>query len=283
MQDHADLSRTAHAGAAVFSRRRLLGFLVAAMILMGAEGPGSARVQSTVFAEPSACPPPGSPSSFWGYVTLNGTSAPLGLKVEAWINGIQVATTTTGASSRGTYYLLDVPDRATDPATGRVCRQGGATGEPVSFALCDAIVSDQQGAWNVGSLVRLDFNAAGDCGATPPIPASPAVGIVLADQKVELTWPHITRDSAGNPLAVARYDVWRNVAPYFTASGETYTSVVPSASAQAGDPIIFTEGSAAAANTSYAYVVKAISVIGRPSTASNRTASFTYGLVAGGP
>jgi hypothetical protein len=230
---------------------------------------------------PLTCPLPAAPASFWGYVTLNGAPAPAGMAVATWVNGYQTAMTTTQTDAAGTYYHIDVPERATDPDTGKVCRQGGAPEEKVAFSLCSVLAAEPQGTWSGGTLVQVDLIAEGTCGGAAPAPASPHVSIAIANGKGELTWPHIAADTQGNPLSIARYDVWRSTNPYFTLAGDPSASVLPPPGAQAGDPVKFTENSPITANTSQSYLVQAISVIGRPSAISNRVASFAYALVPG--
>jgi hypothetical protein len=70
-----------------------------------------------------------------------------------------VATTTTQASGNSTYYLIDVPERAYDTASGQVCRQGGAAGEEVHFVLSNQITAHETGIWSAGSLVQRDLTA----------------------------------------------------------------------------------------------------------------------------
>ena len=123
------------------------GFLLAGMASAFREEP----------LAPLTCPPPGAPSSFWGYITLNGAPAPVGLKLAAWVNGVEVATTTTQASSGATHYLIDVPERAYDTVTGHVCRQGGAAGETVHFVLCNRVTANETGTWNGGTQVQRDL------------------------------------------------------------------------------------------------------------------------------
>lgn len=211
---------------------------------------------------------------------MNGAPAPAGMAVAAWVNGYQTATATTQTDVAGRYYLIDVPERAADPATGKVCRQGGTAGEKVWFSLCSVLVAEQQGTWNSGTLVQVDLTAGGTCGGVALVPASPNLRIAVVSEKAELTWPHIDADPQGNFLTVARYDVWRSTDPYFTPAGEPLASVLPG-TALVGDPIKFTESVSIGAGTHCSYLVQAVSAIGRVSAASNRVGSFAFELVLG--
>jgi hypothetical protein len=103
---------------------------------------------------PSTCPPPTPPSSFWGYVTLDGAAAPVGQPLAAWIEGSQVASTTTQSAGGLTYYQMDVPARAYDDVTGLLCRPGGAPGEMVMFVLANSLPANETGVWAGGTLVQ---------------------------------------------------------------------------------------------------------------------------------
>jgi|GEM_PF-1742284 len=149
----------------VYRGARVVPFLVGGIISLGLLLSGVAVAMSRDTLAPQTCPPPAAPSSFWGYVTLNGAPAPAGLKVAAWIGGVEVASTATLDMGGATYYLLDVPLRAVDPTTGQVCRQGGATGETVTFVLCDLLAANQTGAWYGGTQVQRDLTASGSCTA----------------------------------------------------------------------------------------------------------------------
>jgi hypothetical protein len=71
------------------------------------------------------------------------------------------------------------------------------------------------------------------------------------------------------------------VSAYFTPAGDPYGTVLPLSSAQAGDPISFTEDNAVIAGTSHYYAVKATSAIGQRSASSNRVGIFSVPLVPG--
>jgi hypothetical protein len=244
----------------------LIAILVAAMPVLGA---------------PQACPPPGSPSSFWGYVTLNGAAAPAGLKLAAWVGGAEAAVTTTQDAGGDTYYLLDAPERAYDSETGQVCRAGGAAGETVTFVLCDALTAGQTGTWHGGTMTRLDLALSGSCQAGSPAP--PNVVISRTGEGVTLRWGHVAADTRGQALEVVRYDVWRSAAPYFVPSGNPYAAVQPPPAAQAGDPVIYADASLPASGSGRFYVVRAVSATGQASADSNRVGVFVFQLVPGQP
>jgi hypothetical protein len=133
--------------------------LVAGLASLVVGWPGAVATSPADPAAPLICPPPAAPSSFWGYVTLNGAPAPVGLKLAAWVNGVEVASTTTQTSGSKTYYLIDVLERAYDTVTGQVCRQGGAAGETVHFVLRNLITAHETGTWSGGTQVHRDLTA----------------------------------------------------------------------------------------------------------------------------
>jgi len=136
---------------------------VTSILLLGLVLTGTTLALQEEPLAPLICPAPGSPSSFWGYVTLNAAPAPAGLKLAAWVNGVEVASTTTQAAGGPTYFLIDVSERAYDSVTGQLCRQGGAMGETVSFKLCTVVPANETGTWHGGSLVQRNLTASGSC------------------------------------------------------------------------------------------------------------------------
>jgi hypothetical protein len=88
-----------------------------------------------------------------------------------------------------------------------------------------------------------------------------------------LSWPAVTVDVAGQPVAVTKYQVWRSEQPYFATVGAPYAEV----SAQAfDDPGVLAD---TAHNVSY--VVRGVSSAGVTSADSNRVAEFTFSLTPG--
>lgn len=136
---------------------RTLGFVlsVAALFtgaLVWSTGSGLAQMEG-----PLTCPPPAPPSSFWGYVTQDGMAVPAGLRLAAWIEGTEVAWTTTQTTGSATYYQVDVLARAYDDVTGLLCRLGGAPGETIAFMLAGSLTANETGVWVGGTLVRRDL------------------------------------------------------------------------------------------------------------------------------
>lgn len=158
--------------ARIYRHRRLV--FVSSILLAGFLLTGVVTLSLGEPLAPLTCPPPAAPSSFWGYITLNGAPAPVGVKLAAWVNGVEVASTTTQASGSSTYYLIDVPERAYDSVTGQVCRQGGAAGETVSFVLCTYVTANETGTWAGGTQVQRDLTASGSCSPATNTPTATA-------------------------------------------------------------------------------------------------------------
>ncbi|MCD6519007.1 MAG: C1 family peptidase, partial [Anaerolineae bacterium] len=83
-----------------------------------------------------------SPATFSGEVTLNGEPVPEGTQVTAWIDGVQVASTTTTMQNGRSRYTLEVPPD--DPSTGE--REGGRDGEVVRFKV-GSEWANERGTW----------------------------------------------------------------------------------------------------------------------------------------
>jgi len=251
----------------------IMGFMLACLAIPGAVA------LAWQPAAAATCPPPEPPSSFWGAITVDGGAAPAGMSLTAWIDGTRVGIATTESSGGATYYLVDVPERASDSGTGAVCRQGGAAGETVYLALCGVLRADQQAAWNGGSLARLDLTASGACSDPAPLPVAPAVTIRRSQadpNDIELTWPPVVVDTNGHTLAVVRYDVWRSTTPYFNPLAAPPHGVV-----YGGNPVTYLDDGALAGGSNTFYVVKAVSVIGHVSAASGRVGAFSFAIVPG--
>jgi len=96
------------------------------------------------------------PASFYGTVTVNGTDAPEGTPVSAWIDGVRYATTDAFTFDGRSMYALDVP--ADDPATPEV--DGGRPGYTIVLRI-GGLKADQTATWHGGTNSRLDLTAAG--------------------------------------------------------------------------------------------------------------------------
>lgn len=89
-------------------------------------------------------------TTFSGVVTFNGSEAPGGTKISAWIEGQQMGATTTAGSS----YSLDIP--ADDPATPE--KDGAVADDVVCFQI-DGILANQTAVWQTGMSGHLDLTA----------------------------------------------------------------------------------------------------------------------------
>jgi glycosidase len=89
-------------------------------------------------------------------------------------------------------------------------------------------------------------------------PAAPALSAAISGGDIRLSWPQVTRDSAGQPEVITRYEVYRGSAAGFTPSGAPLATLAnPSFG---GDPS-FTDAGAAAGG--YHYIVRACNAAGR--------------------
>jgi len=114
----------------------------------------SSTSASTIDIPGSAAPPP-MPASFYGTVTVNGTDAPEGTPVSAWIDGVRYATTDAFTFDGRSMYALDVP--ADDPATPEV--DGGRPGDTIVFHV-GGLKADQTAAWQGGTNTEMNLAAA---------------------------------------------------------------------------------------------------------------------------
>lgn len=97
---------------------------------------------------------PPEPANISGTVTVNGAAAPVGTTVSAWIDGTNVASTTTVQQDGASRYTLTVPPD--DPATAE--REGGVANEGISFTVGDLSVP-QAAVWQPGASLTLDLSA----------------------------------------------------------------------------------------------------------------------------
>jgi hypothetical protein len=95
------------------------------------------------------------PSSFNGTVKINGSNAPAGTVVAAWINGVLYKTTTVVYIAPDMKYLLNVP--GDDPTTVPI--EGGVEGDTVIFYIgtTQATQATQIGTWHSGTNVSLNL------------------------------------------------------------------------------------------------------------------------------
>lgn len=101
--------------------------------------------------QPVYAQPPPIPHQFYGDVTIDGDPAPQGTTVSVYINGTEVASTTTDASGRYGYTPL--------------VKVSGDNGATVQFYVAGA-TAQETCALSSGSVTRLDLSASQ--GSTPP-------------------------------------------------------------------------------------------------------------------
>jgi hypothetical protein len=199
------------------------------------------------------------PSSFYGAITISGANAPVGAQVSATINGTQYAYNTVQSYQGQTVYSLDVP--GDDDATAGMI-EGGVQGDTVVFWLAGT-PANETAVWHSGT------NVARNLTVVPP--AAPSVSIAAPSQIMQLTWPAVTTNPAGNLTVVAKYQVFSTGQPYFTpAEG----SLVAETSG-----LGYHNSGAMGSPNPYFYVVRAVNLAG-PSVDSNRVGKFSYELAA---
>ncbi len=89
------------------------------------------------------------PYSPWGLVTSGGVAAPNGVRVTAWADGAQIATTLTVG---GGWYTLDIPgDDADTPE-----KDGLTPGEVITFKAGRQLATET-GTWASGMSPRIDL------------------------------------------------------------------------------------------------------------------------------
>lgn len=102
--------------------------------------------------------PPGIPAGFFGTAQSNGYNLPEGVRVSAWISGVQVAETYSFRFESQSVYSIDVP--ADDPSTPVV--EGGSEGVAVTFK-AGAGMADQTATWGRGATAATSLTAADAC------------------------------------------------------------------------------------------------------------------------
>jgi fibro-slime domain-containing protein/uncharacterized repeat protein (TIGR01451 family) len=125
----------------------------------------------TIVALADSSNPP-RPSSFYGGITVEGRSVPVGIPVSAWIAGHKVAESRLIAEAGEALYRLHVP--ADDPATGAV--EGGTPGQEIVFKVGSS-VAQGNADWQDGTYLSLDLVAA----------PGPDLGVALDDGRFEVS------------------------------------------------------------------------------------------------
>lgn len=227
------------------------------------------------------CPPTARAATFQGQVTLNDAPAAVGTGLTAWLDGAQIAATTTQDDAGNIYYTLDIPARADSNTSGQICRAGGIAGKKIYFALCDVLQAPQTGVWQAGAAAPLDLAFTGSCLSPAPLPLPPGVSINRSGYDLDLNWPHIGSDAQGNPIDVVRYAVWQNTTPYFEPDSLPTGIVLPLTDTPIGATIGYADAGVIHNGANYYYAVKAISAIGHASAASNRVGAFSFTVAPG--
>ena len=135
---------------------------------------------------------PGIPHQFYGTVTVDGAPAPYGTLVEAKIDGVTYATTTTVSGDYGVDPLFTVP--ADDPDV--VGKEGGEDGDIIDFYVDGVWASDytfQSGSVTLLNLIAvqvieydIDLFEGWNLIGLPFTPEDPSIEVVLADVLVNV-------------------------------------------------------------------------------------------------
>ena len=122
-------------------KRRGIGFLVVMLVLLA------------LACEPAFAMPP-LPATCWGTVSVNGATVPPGTVVSAWVDGVQVTSTTTQTIDGASYYIVHIS------ATSEWVPEGSPpnlAGKPVLFRV-GSYVASQTMTWQTGATTRLDLD-----------------------------------------------------------------------------------------------------------------------------
>ncbi|MBM4460306.1 MAG: hypothetical protein FJ011_21510, partial [Chloroflexi bacterium] len=116
-------------------------------------------------------------------------------------------------------------------------------------------------------------------------PLTPTVSISRTVESIRLTWPHRTQSVSGYPAVVARYEIWRSAAPYFSpgdASASLIAEVTPPPWIGDSQLLTYDDTIPVDAGEQRFYRVRAVSVYGLTSSASNGIGLFSFALTPGG-
>lgn len=217
------------------------------------------------------CPVANTPyyTDYYGNVTVDGTAAPIGARVEAF-NSAGVRTGCFEVSYPGLYGYMRV--YGADAATGT---PGMGNNEAVTFKVNAALAQTTPSpvSWTGDSgihqvhLTALSLPAAVD-----------DLAAAKTTSGVRLTWTHV-----GGSLN--RYEVWRGETPYFTPGLSGSIKIAPNIAppAHTGDPLEFTDTASHVGNTAIEdyYVVLAVGTNGQTSLVSNRVGACDFSLQPG--
>jgi Tol biopolymer transport system component len=115
-------------------------------------------------------------------------------------------------------------------------------------------------------------------------PLTPTVSISRTIESIRLTWPHRTQSVFGYPAVVARYEIWRSAAPYFSpgdVSASLIAEVTPPPWIGDGQLLAYDDTTPVDAGEQRFYRVRAVSVYGLASSASNGAWLFSFSLTPG--
>jgi hypothetical protein len=113
-------------------------------------------------------------------------------------------------------------------------------------------------------------------------PATKVVTIARSGSGMQLTWPHVTQDVLGNPVAVTSYEVWRSTKPYFLpVVGDPDIGKLIDVLPPFGSTVSASVGTELNGSINY-YLVRAVAgaTVSNP---SNRVGVFMFGVVPGDP
>lgn len=118
---------------------------------------------------PASATPP-QPAGFYGTVMIDGSNAPDGTSVTAWIDGTQYAQTDSFTYNGASVYAFDVP--GDDPDTPEV--EGGVAGDTIVFQVAGQEAA-QSATWAEGSNGELNLtaNAPAPTPTSTPMPPTP--------------------------------------------------------------------------------------------------------------
>ena len=113
---------------------------------------------------------------------------------------------------------------------------------------------------------------------------APGVGIdITGGDAVQLSWQHVTQDSAGKDITVAKYYVYRDATPYQGTSA-TYADMV-NGPFSSYNPVTWTDSDHIGdATTNYFYYVRSVILDGGQETLSspsNHVGEFDFALIPG--
>ena len=98
------------------------------------------------------------PATFWGRVSLNGSDAPAGTQVTAWIGSSEVDVVFTQTDGGESYYALQI---AASDAWDPDGEQPDLEGQTLHFSV-GGLPASQTATWHTGAITELDLTAASE-------------------------------------------------------------------------------------------------------------------------